>query len=356
MKKLILLSLLYCTNMGAQNLYCTMSSYSNNVMYDYMNKLNNSSGAQMSSNYLFSNGSSNIGSASFDPSSNMIFTLNSSLNVLGRYNVGNDTFSSLYLPWPANSGELYVNVAIANGRLFAVKESSSNIVSVCEFDKLTGNFVSEHIYTTPSLSGFSDFAFCQETNELVLLANNKIVKYNITTGSETSFNLPSASYSSIVPVNQKLYITKQNTVSGNIVFTIESYQLSTGNLVGSNVLSTTFTEVDEGISNLCFLGVTNELVGTISSQNEIKLLKFNIGTSAESLTHLFWGPYSFLGDMVATTPMSTLSTSESLDKIKSKKIKNVYDISGKKISPDTKDQIIILEYEDGTHKKVFQKR
>lgn len=355
MKKLILLSLLYCTNMGAQNLYCTMSSYSNNVIYDYMNRLDNNTGQQMSSKYLFSNSSQNIGSASFDPLSNTIFTLNSGVNVLGKYNVGADTFSTLQLPWPANNSGVYVNIAIANGRLFVIKENSSSIVSVCELDKVTGNLVSEHNYTTPSLSGASDFAFCQETNELVLLVNSKIVKYNIATGSESSFNLSSANYSSIVPVNQKLYVTKQNMVSGNIVFTIESYQLSNGNLVSSNALSTTFTEVDEGISNLCFLGVTNELVGTISSQNEIKLLKFNVDTSAESLTHLFWGPYYFLGDMVTTTSMSTLSTNESLTKVKSKKIKNVYDISGKKISPDTKNQIIILEYDDGSHKKVFQK-
>ncbi|MBP2615342.1 hypothetical protein [Chryseobacterium jejuense] len=355
MKKIILLSLLYCPSMGAQNLYCTMSSYSNNVIYDDMRKLNNISGAEMSSKYLFSSGSSNIGSASFDSSSNMIFTLNSGLNILGKYNVLNDTFSTLQLPWPANNGGVYVDIAMANGRLFAIKESSSNIISICEFDKLTGNLVSEYNYTTPSLNGFSDFAFCQETNELVLLVNSKIVKYNIVTGSETSFSLPSGSYDSIVPVNQKLYVTKQNTVSGNIVFTIESYQLSTGSLMSSSVLSNTFTEVDEGIRNLCFLGATNELVGTISSQNEIKLLKFNISTFAESLTHLFWGPSYFLGDMVATTSMATLSTNENLNNGKNKKIKNAYDMAGKKISPDTKNQIIIFEYEDGSHHKVFQK-
>ncbi|WP_336964812.1 hypothetical protein [Chryseobacterium contaminans] len=354
MKKLILLSLLYCTNIGAQNLYCTMSSYSNNVIYDYMNKLNNISGAQMLSKYLFSNGSQNIGSASFDPLSNTIFTLNSGVNVLGKYNVGTDMFSTLQLPWPANSSGIYVNVATANGRLFVIKESSSNIVSVCELDKVTGNLISEYNYTTPALSGASDFVFCKETNELVLLVNNKIVKYNIVTGTESSFNLPSGTYDSIVVVNQKLYVTKQNTVSGNIVFTIESYQVSTGSLMSSNVLSNTFTEIDEGIRNLCFLGETNELVGTISSQNEIKLLKFNISTSAESLTHLFWGPSYFLGDMVATTSMATLSTKENLENNKNKKIKNAYDMAGKKISPDTKNKIIILEYEDGTHKKVLQ--
>lgn len=355
MKKLILLSLLYCTNMGAQNLYCTMSSYSNNVIYDYMNKLDNSTGQQISSKYLFSNGSQNIGSASFDPLSNTIFTLNSGVNVMGKYNIGTDMFSTLQLPWPANNSGVYVNIAIANERLFVIKENSSNIVSVCELDKVTGNLISEHPYTTLALSGASDFVFCQETSDLVLLVNNKIVKYNIVTGTETSFNLPSGTYDSMVSVNQKLYVTKQSTVSGNIVFTIESYQVSTGNLMSSNVLSNTFTEIDEGIRNLCFLGATNEIVGTISSQNEIKLLKFNISTSAESLTHLFWGPPYFLGDMVATTSMSTLSTKENVENSKNKSIKNAYNMAGQKISPDTKNQVIILEYEDGTHKRVFQK-
>ncbi|WP_347218924.1 hypothetical protein [Chryseobacterium sp.] len=320
-----------------------------------MNKLDNNSGAQMSSKYLFSNGSTNIGSASFDPLSNTIFTLNSGSNVLGKYNVGTDTFSTLQLPWPANNGEIYANIAIANERLFTIKESASNIVSVCELDKVTGNLIFEHTYATPALSGASDFVFCQETNDLILLVNNKIVKYNIVTGTETSFNLPSGTYDSIVVVNQKLYVTKQSTVSGNIVFTIECYQVSTGNLMSSNVLSNTFTEIDEGIRNLCFLGATNEIVGTIISQNEIKLLKFNINTSAESLTHLFWGPPYFLGDMVATSSVSTLSTKENLKNSKNKSIKNAYNMAGQKISPDTKNQVIILEYEDGTHKRVFQK-
>ncbi|MEJ5104103.1 hypothetical protein [Chryseobacterium sp. MYb328] len=320
-----------------------------------MNKLDNNSGAQMSSKYLFSNGSTNIGSASFDPLSNTIFTLNSGSNVLGKYYVGTDTFSTLQLPWPANNSGIYANIAIANERLFTIKESTSNIVSICELDKVTGNLIFEHTYTTPDLSGASDFVFCQETNDLVLLVNNKIVKYNIVTGIETSFSLPSGTYDSIVVVNHKLYVTKQSAVSGNIVFTIECYQVSTGNLISSNVLSNTFTEIDEGIRNLCFLGATNEIVGTIISQNEIKLLKFNINTSAESLTHLFWGPPYFLGDMVATTSMSTLSTKENLENNKNKNIKNAYNMAGQKISPDTKNQVIILEYEDGTHKRVFQK-
>lgn len=355
MKKLALLSLFYCTGISAQNLYCTMSSYSNSVIYDYMQKLNNTNGTLMSSNYLSSSSVSNIGSASFDATSNTIFTFNSALSLLGRYNVSNDTFSTLQIPWPSNTNETYLNVAVGNGRVFIIKESAFNIVSVCEFNKITGSLISEHVYTTPSLGGFSDFAFSQDTNELLLLVNNKVVKYNIMTGNETSFNLPSGSYDSMVPINQKLYVTKNNTVSGNIVFTIESYQIATGNPISSHVLSTTFTEVDEGISNTCFLGSTNELVGTISSQNQIQLLKFNISTSAESITPLFWGPPHFLGDMVSTDSMPTLSAHENLGTSKNKKIKNVYNMSGQKVSPDTKGQVIILEYEDGTHKKVLQK-
>lgn len=364
MKKLTLLFLLYFGQVDAQNLYATMASYSNNVIYDYMVKLNNSDGSTMSSStFLYSTGTAtgNINSASFDSSANIIYTFNSGASKLGKYNVSNDTFSTTQIPFLVNPNHFYTNVVIANGRLFSSKYNTSGLFSLVELNKDTGIAISEHIFTNPTISGtygYSDISFSSETNEVVLLANKKIVKYNIITGNETSFDLPSVSsvaYRSIAIVNQKLYIGKKETVSGNAIFSIDSYQIGNGNFINSHAISTVFAEEDEGITNLCFLGLTNELVGYIGTEGQVKLLKFNVSTLSENIFPGFWGPIHFLGDLVVTSSSPTLSTNDNQYFGKNKKIKNAYNLAGQKVAIDTKNQVIIVQYEDGTYGKILQK-
>lgn len=361
MKKLTLLFLLYFAQVDAQNLYAIKASYYNNVIYDYMVKLNNSDGSTMASSTFLNSGISNINSASFDSSTNIIYTFNSGYSRLGKYNVSNDTFSTIQVPFLADPSHFYSHVVIANGRLFTSKYNASGLFSLVELDKNTGNAISEHIFANPTISGTmgsSDISFSSETNEVVLLANKKIVKYNILTGNETSYNLPSVSsveYRSITIVNQKLYIGKKETVSGNAIFSIDSYQIGNGNFINSHAISTVFAEEDEGITNLCFLGSTNELLGYIATEGQIKLLKFNVSTLSQNIFPGFWGSINLLGDLVVTSSMPTLSTNDNQNYGKNKKIKNAYNVAGQKVAIDTKNQVIIVQYEDGTFKKVLQK-
>ena len=165
--------------------------------------------------------------------------------------------------------------------------SSPTIFSLQKINQSSGNVIDNFNFTTTFTNSFGnnvkDLTFNSQTNEIFGMAGNTIVKYNITTGVETSFNLPIVQYvdyRDLIIAENKLYVTKRDYSSLNVSTYIHSLQelnQTNGNVISNYNFTTSFPS-SYSPESLTFNVITKEIFGI--SGNTI--VKYNIQTGIES--------------------------------------------------------------------------
>lgn len=240
-------------------LFVTMRDYSNSSSIYYLEEINQNTGALISSHTFTSAipGSYSPESLTYNSSSNEIFGIVENLVV--KYNISSQIESSITLP-TVTSTQDYGDIIIANNRLFVTKRdytNSSSLFYINEINQSTGVLINSHTFTTNIPSSYSpaSLVYNPTSNEILGIAQNEIysggilssleyfvIKYNISTQSEGTISLPTATshdYGELVLAT--------NSTSGIYNTKISSNEISTPinafNLQGQNIPLNTVSDI-----------------------------------------------------------------------------------------------------------------
>ncbi|WNH13901.1 hypothetical protein [Thalassobellus suaedae] len=366
MKRTTLLFLLLTINYSfSQKLFITKRDYSSGNVSTHIHSLQeiNQTNGNLISNYNFSTSFPNSyspRSLSFNYETNEI--IGEADGIIVKYNIDTGIETSFNLPSTLNTN--YGEIIFVKNRLFITKRNysrgnvSTYIHSLQEINQTNGNIISNYNFSTSFPNSYSprSLSFNYETNEIIGEADGIIVKYNIDTGIETSFNLPSTqntNYGEIIFVKNRLFITKRNYSSGNVSTYIHSLQeinQTNGNLISNYNFSTSFPN-SYSPRSLSFNYETNEIIGEADGI----IVKYNIDTGIETSFNLPTTLNTNYGEIIF---INTRDYSLSINKNNS--ISNIpkpikaYDLIGKEVSTNTKNEVIIVVYKNGSRKKIFQ--
>ena len=154
--------------------------------------------------------------------------------------------------------------------------------------------------------------------------------------------------------SQELFVTKRNySDSSNYFHTLLGIDQTNGNTVNTINLSTNFSNSSQNADNspesLVFNQATNEIIGIVGNI----IVKFNIASNTETSFILPVITSSDYGDIIVAEQNSLSVENDNL--ILSKLIpKKAYNILGKEISLNTKNVLMIIEFENGSRKKIMK--
>jgi hypothetical protein len=269
---------------------------------------------------------------------------------------------------PVIASSDYGDLIVANNKLFIAKRDYSNssnyIHSLLEIDQTNGNVINTFNLSTDFSNASNNpdnspesLVFNQETNEIIGIVGNIVVKFNITSNTDTSFILPviaSSDYGDLIVANNKLFIAKRDySNSSNYIHSLLEINQTNGNVINTFNLSTDFSNAsnnpDNSPESLVFNQETNEIIGIVGNI----VVKFNITSNTDTSFILPVIASSDYGDLIVTFENSLGINDSILGQSEKLKLKKAYNMLGQEVSLDTKNEIIILEYENGFRKKVI---
>jgi hypothetical protein len=182
-------------------LFVTKRDYSGSPYLHYLVELNLTTGAVVGTPHLYTTTFTN----SYSPES--LTYLSSSNEIIGissekivKYNIS--TQAESFFTLATGTGIDYGDVVVGTGRLFVTKRDYSNsptyVFTFVELNSSTGAIVgTPHEMTTAGLASYqpSSLTYLAASNEIFGVVDEIVVKYNISTGIESSYTLASAASS-----------------------------------------------------------------------------------------------------------------------------------------------------------------
>ncbi|WP_420570776.1 hypothetical protein [Kordia sp.] len=355
---IILLSTVY--NLFSQDFYASRRDFSdpNNYVHSMLELDNN--GNMILNTYDYTAtfpGFNGVESLTYNSDLDEIYGISEGLVLV--YDVSNNTESSFTLP-TLSSGD-YQSIVIAENRLFVSARDYSDpnnyIHSLVELNTTTGSAINTYNFTNTSLGteSIESLAYNPTTGEIYGIAENLIVKYNINTQTESSFNLPTTSntdYKSIVIADNRLFVTRRNYAdAANYIFSLVELNTTTGNTMNSYDYTSSLLGFDS-VESLSFNSETKDIYGL----SDTVVLKYNIDTQVESsfdLPSITNGDY---GAIVSTKQPSTLSVDEFEISNRHRKVVKVFNLLGQEVSKNTFNEVLVVLFDDGSRKKVYRKQ
>src|SRR6478609_3264383 len=302
-----LLSLINFT-LFAQDIYVTHRDYSNTNYVFAIQQVNQSTGAILNDHtyttsitysyapYSLTYSSSTLEVAGLTDDDQVIF-----------YHIDNHTERSFTLPSISNND--YDEIVIANGRLFITNKDysgSPELYYISEIDLTTGVVIgTPHQFTTPFTQSYppENLHYLASSNEIFGLEFDKVVKYNITTGAESYFNLATATdtdYGDLVIANGRLFVNKRDYSGPSTLHYLIELNPTTGSIIGTPHQYTTPLD-SYAPSSLSYLASTNEIVGFVDNL----VVKYNITTGSETSFNMPTAASNDYADLVSTDDGTT---------------------------------------------------
>ena len=347
----------------SQNIYVTKRDYSVTPTIHSLQKLNQSTG-NVETNYNYTSTFSSSYSPrnlAYNSQTNEIFGITG--NTITKYNIITGLETSFNLPILQYID--YKDLVIANNRLFITKRDYTSlnvntyIHSLQEINQTNGNVINNYNYTTffPSSYSPESLSFNNLTSEIFGISGSIIVKYNILTGFESFFTLPNIQYidyGDLIIANNRLFITKRDYTSLNVnnyIHSLQEINQTNGNVI-NNYNYTTFFPSSYSPESLSFNNLTSEIFGI---SNNI-IIKYNINSGVENSFSLLAATSTDYGDLVSTNSEDTLGVNENLIDIEESKPIKAFNLLGQEIPIETYNQIIILKFDNGKSKKIYNQK
>ena len=236
-------------------------------------------------------------------------------------------------------------------------DSSNYIHSLIEIDQENGNTISSYDFVTLFPGSYSpeSLVFNEQTNQIFgITSGGIIVKFNPTTNTENSFELPniqSVDYGDLLIVNNSLFVTKRDySDSSNYIHSLIEIDQENGNTISSYDFVTLFPG-SYSPESLVFNEQTNQIFGITSGGI---IVKFNPTTNTENSFELPNTQSVDYGDLIIIQDSSLGFNDQFQQNTKLEPIK-AYNLLGKEVPLNTKNEIIILVYKNGITKKVLIK-
>ena len=345
-------------------LIVTKRDYSNSSNYIHtLQKLNSSNGTVLNSTNFTTSFPSSYSpkSLTFNSQTNEIFGISD--NIITKNNIINSNEISFMLPMATSTD--YGGIIIANNRLFVTKRDYSNspiyIHSIQEINQTNGNIISSYNLTSNIPSSYNrDLSYSSLTNEIYGLSGNIIYKYNITTGSEATLTLPiiaSSDYSDMIIAENRLFVVKRDYSVNPTVHTLLELNTNNASIINSHIYTTSLTNYDK-IKSLTFLADTHEICGLIkdfSNPQLFKVVKYNFINNSESSFDLSSQISTDYGEIISTITEQNLSITE-FNQNNNFKIVKAFNLLGQEIPIETYNQIIIVKFENGESRKLYNKK
>ena len=264
---------------------------------------------------------------------------------------------------PLSGDYEYQGVITADNRLFV---TSDNILQ--EINRSNGNVIESYpINLNGGWNGI--LTYSNTTKDIYVLGVNGVIfKFDIITNEVTSLVLPIiqnglGGYLDIVFAQNRLFVIRTTIADGYSLLEIDTENAS--------IINTYDYITPINITNpqwdLTFLADTQEICAIIAGyqmpqegiyEYKAKVIKYNLNTNVENsfdLPTLYSNPSyngSYGGQIVSTSTEENLSLPEFNQEDGAKVIK-AYNLLGQEIPIETYNQIIILKYDNGNHKKVY---
>jgi hypothetical protein len=347
----------------SQNLFVTKLVIENTLNKSYLSQINPTNGSINNTN-LFNINSFSVG-PKYEQQSNTIYSFKG--NRIYR-NSGMNFADQTFFGGSHEATYPYREIIVINNRLFATKlynTSGMNYdLTLHELSKIDGSILNTKNWSVYLTTNGYGSTISESTNEILNIIGNKLIKYNIDTEQTTIFNLPglnlATSYRGVVFAENRLFVRKNNGDNNQLSTYILELDTTNGAVIATHNLTSSFINYDS-YGNLVYLPNTNEIVGSFSelfATSETRILKFNINTNIASTFNLPTEIKNLTieenyGQLVVVDSAPVLGSNQ-LEKTKDEsKIKAVYNLLGQKVSIETKNQILILEYENGQKKKII---
>lgn len=347
----------------SQNLIVTKRDYSNSSNYIHtLQKLNSSNGTVLNSTNFTTSFPSSYSpkSLTFNSQTNEIFGISD--NIITKNNIINSNEISFMLPTATSID--YGGLIIANNRLFVTKRdgtSNPTIHSINEIDQMNGNLISSYNLSSSFPSSYNrDLSYSSLTNEIYGMSGNIIYKYNITTGSEASLTLPiitSSDYTDMIIAENRLFVVKRDYSVNPTIHTLLELNTNNASIINSHIFTTNLTNYDK-IKSLTFLADTHEICGIIkdfSNPQLFKIVKYDFINNFESSFNLTSQISTDYGEIISTITEQNLSLID-FDQNNNFKIVKAFNLLGQEIPIETYNQIIIVKFENGESKKLYNKK
>jgi hypothetical protein len=364
-KKLsIVFALTFSIYTFSQNLIVTKRDFSNSSNYIHtLQKLNSSDGTVLNSTNFTTNFPSSYSpkSLTFNSQTNEIFGISD--NIITKNNIIN--FNEMSFTLPTATSTDYGGVIIANNRLFVTKRDYSNspiyIHSLQEINQSNGDIISSYNLTSSIPSSYNrDLSYSSLTNEIFGMSGNIIYKYNITTGSEITLTLPiiaSSDYTDMIIAENRLFVVKRDYSVNPTIHTLLELNTNDASIINSHVYTTNLTNYDK-IKSLTFLADTHEICGIIKSQvtfTDFKIVKYNFINNTENSFDLTPQTSNDYSEIISTITEQNLSIAE-FNQNSNFKIIKAFNLLGQEIPVETYNQIIIVKFENGETRKLYNKK
>ncbi len=342
----------------SQNLYLTKRDYNNSSNYIHsLQKLSAIDGSVISnSDYsTFFPNSYSPRSLTFNNQTNEIIGISG--NIITKKNVITNNETSYFLPNISSIN--YYGLIIANNRLFLTKTDNSTTPEtnyIEEINQSNGEVIISHVITSNIPSYNRDLIYSNSTNEIFGLSGNIIYKYNIINNIESTYTLPAIAnleYDDIVIAENRLFVTTRDySVSPNIISIREL------NLLNCEIINTyNFnTNLQTYIDSLTFLADTHEICGIsrlyLDGSFHYKIIKYNILNNIETSFDLPLQNSVDYDEIISTLNEQNLGLSNFNQNSKFRVVK-YFNLIGQELPVETKNQIIILKYENGEVEKIY---
>lgn len=358
MKKIFSFTLFIIFGFGfAQNLFVTKLVIENTLNNSYISKINPINGT-INNTHLFNQNNFAM-SPKFEWQTNSIYSFKG--NRIYK-NTGPNFTDQTSFGGSSDALYPYREIVVINNRLFATKLSNTSgmnyDLTLFELSKTDGSILNTKSWSVFLTTNGYGTSISESFNEIFNIIGNKLIKYNIVTDETTIINLPglnlSTSYRGVLFAQNRLFVRKNNGDNNQLSTYILELDNSNGAVIATHNLTSNFISYDS-FGDLVYLINTNEIVCSFSglfATNETKILKFNINnntvntfnlpleTKTTTLDENYW-------QLVVVNSDASLNLNLPNKDIEDSKIIAVYNLLGQKISMETKNQIVILEYENG---------
>lgn len=204
-----------------------------------------------------------------------------------------------------------ISAPVFSQNIFVSKRDYSvtpRIHSLQKLNQTNGAILGNYDYTTTFSSNYSpkSLSFNPQTNEIFGLSGNMVVKYNITTGVETSFTLPTIAnvdYKDLVIANNRLFISKRDyssSLTATYIHSLVELDQTTGSVVNSYNYTTSFPSgyspksLTYNVSTKEIIGISADAIGASGTV----IVKYNIESGSETFFTLPYVQSVDYGDIV----------------------------------------------------------
>jgi hypothetical protein len=367
MRKFYLI-IIFISNYGfSQNLYISKSVTENNSIKSYLSEVNSTNGTIINT-YLFNqnnNPSLFTTGLKYEEQSNTIYSFKG--NRIYKNSASNFTDQTSFGGVP-NALYPYREIIVINNRLFATNLTNTSgmnyDLTLYELNKTDGTILNTKNWSVFLTTNGYGTTISESTHEIYNIIGNHLIRYNIVSQETTFFNLPGinlgTSYRGVVLAQNRLFVRKNNGDNNQLSTYILELDIINGAVIATHNLTSNFINYDS-YDNLVYLPSTNEIVCSfykLSATNETRILKFNINSNTANTFNL---PSEIktasidenYGQLVVFDSNQFLGSIQLEKNKEDSKIKSVYNLLGQKVSIETKNQILFLEYENGQRKKII---